>query len=253
MVRVGKEYLPTYDRPRMMNGSWKAAEKLIGRIEEKPRTLAWGWTADRIGYINVYSLGAAELPDVFDATLEKLADTWSLIVDLRYNGGGDEPLARRIAGRFLDRERVYSASQYRNGPGHGELTDKLERECEPRGPWRYESPTVVLIGPKTMSSAESFVFMLAVCPQVTTMGDNTAGSSGNPREVDAGAGISVGLPRWLDLGPDGKPFDKVGIEPKVRVPAKPEDFGDETDPVLKAALEHLRKAPEAERKPGKRG
>ena len=92
-----------------------------------------------------------------------------------------------------------------------------------------------------MSSAESLVHMLACCPQVVTMGDRTAGSSGNPRVVDAGAGITVSLPRWLDLSPDGKPLDTVGIQPQIRIPARLEDFTDEKDPVLQAALEHLRK------------
>jgi C-terminal processing protease CtpA/Prc len=91
-----------------------------------------------------------------------------------------------------------------------------------------------------MSSAESFVFMFAQCPQVTTMGDRTAGSSGNPRRIEAGAGIVVNLPRWLDMGPDGRPIDEVGIQPEIHLDVKPEEFTNDRDPVLAAALEHLR-------------
>ena len=252
-VRVGQEWVPCFDRPRPLNASWEATEALIGTLQHRQRALAWGRTSDDIGYINAYTLGNEGVPDAFDDALESLGDTWALIIDLRFNGGGDETLAQRMAGRFIDRRRVYSYSQYRREtPKHTDLTERLSRECEPRGPWRYESPVVVLIGQKTMSSAESFVFMLAACPQVVTMGDRTAGSSGNPRQVDAGMGIVVTLPRWLDLGPDGKPFDAVGIQPAVPVSARADEFTNTSDPVLRSALERLRQQPQAERQPGKR-
>ncbi len=91
-----------------------------------------------------------------------------------------------------------------------------------------------------MSSAESFALALAQCPQVTTLGDRTAGSSGNPRRVEPGVGIVVNLPRWIDMDPQGKPIDAVGVLPRVKVEAKPEDFTGDRDPVLAAALENLR-------------
>ena len=104
-----------------------------------------------------------------------------------------------------------------------------------------------------MSSAESLALMMAQCPQVTTMGDNTAGSSANPRRIeDLPGGIEVNLPRWVDLMPDGEPLDVVGIAPDVRVETTADDFSDTVDPVLRAALDHLREQPQTERRPGKR-
>ncbi len=122
-------------------------------------------------------------------------------------------LGELFPGRFLDRRRVYSLSQYRNGPKHTDLGPKNERACGPSGAWHYAGPVVVLLGQKTISSAESFALALAQCPQVVTLGDRTAGSSGDPRRVDAGAGIVVNLPRWIDMDPAGKPIDAVGGPP----------------------------------------
>src|SRR5262249_17305524 len=116
---------------------------------------------------------------------------------------------------------------------------KLERKVAPAGAWRYERPVVVLQGRKTMSSAESFAAMMSVCPQVTTVGDATAGSSANPRRLELGHGIVANLPRWIDMGPGGKPIDEVGLAPKVRVEAKPKEFTAEHDPVLEKALDLL--------------
>jgi carboxyl-terminal processing protease len=249
-VRIGNEYLPGYQRQRPLNASLEAIQKLEG-WRQPGREIAWARTADGIGYVSVFGLGNQDLPQQFDEVLEGLADTWGLVLDLRFNGGGDEIIGRKIAGRFLDRSRVYSFSQYRSGPKHDQLGPKYPRECEPRGPWRYEAPVVVLWGQRTMSSAESLALMLARCPQVTTMGDRTAGSSANPRLLALAGGIEVNLPRWLDLDPDGKPIDAVGVPPKVRVDAKPEEFTTTRDPVLEAALEELRRRPESDRKPGR--
>jgi C-terminal processing protease CtpA/Prc len=196
-------------------------------------------------------LNAPALPEDFDDILEKMADTKGLILDLRLNGGGSEPLGQQITGRFLDRPRVYSLSQFRNGPKHTDLTAKSERTCKPEGPWHYVGPVVLLQGQKTMSSAESFALMLAQCPQVTTLGDRTAGSSGNPRHVEPGAGIVVNLPRWIDMDPAGKPIDFVGVSPQIKVEAKPDEFSGGRDPVLSAALEQLRTRAKLEQVPAK--
>jgi C-terminal processing protease CtpA/Prc len=103
-----------------------------------------------------------------------------------------------------------------------------------------------------MSSAESFVLMLAQAPNVTTMGDHTAGSSGNPRQLQLPGEIVVTLPRWMDLKPDRTPLDHVGVEPDVWIDAPVDAFTNKRDPVLEAALQRLQEIPASERVPGKR-
>lgn len=239
-VKVGDDWLPGYTRPRPLNASWEAVPKIVGPVRKAGDNLHWG-RKGKVGYLNVSGLSDQRLPEHVDGALESLKDTKGLIVDLRFNGGGDELLARQVAGRFVDQERVYSLNQYRSGPGHDDLGEKLERRFAPRGPWRYEKPVVVLWGRKTLSSAESMALMFLQCPQVTTMGDWTGGSSANPRRIELECGITVNLPRWLDMDPRGKPIEHVGIKPEKLIRAKPEDFTAERDPVLEAALKYLRK------------
>ena len=252
-VKAGNEGIPGYRRERPLNGSWKGSQAEVGGWTETKHGVTFARTSDKVAYVNVYALEDAELPRAFDETLEKMADTTGLVLDLRFNGGGDELLGRQVAGRFLDKTRVYSMSQYRSGAEHDDLGPKNQRECEPRGPWRYEAPVIVLIGQRTMSSAESLALMMAQCPQVTMMGDRTAGASANPRKLELPGEIVVNLPRWIDLDPDGKSIEDVGIAPAVKLSAAPDTFTDKKDPVLAAALEKIRKMPAAKRKPAKRG
>jgi len=251
-VAVGVEFLPMERPLRPLNGSFKACSRMVSGLKDTKKDLAWGRTTDGIGYVNVYSLSNSELPATFDAVLEELAETWALVVDLRFNGGGNELLGREIAGRLLEEAVVYSKNRYRNGAAHDDLGPVLDRVCEPRGPWRYEAPLVILWGRRTMSSAESMGLMLAQVPGAVTMGDNTAGSSGNPMQLTLEGGVRVNLPRWLDLDPEGRPIEHVGVAPEIRVEAEPAEFTNEADPVLAAALARLRGAPEEERRAGRR-
>lgn len=249
-VRVGQEWIPMRYRERPLNGNWNATKALVGETHRLSDHLVWGRTPDGIGYLGVHGLGVRELPDQVDRALEELADTWALVADLRFNGGGDEPLGRAVAGRFLEEEVVYSRNRYRNGPDHDDLGPLLDRTVAPRGPWRYAAPLVVLQGRRTLSSAESLALMLAQAPGAVTMGAPTGGSSGNPTLIELECGIVVRQPRWLDLTPEGEPIEHVGVPPDVPVEAA--TFDDRRDRVLDAALEHLRAIPEEQRAPGKR-
>jgi len=92
-----------------------------------------------------------------------------------------------------------------------------------------------------MSSNESVVAMMTGAPQVTTMGDHTCGSSGNPKILQLPLDITVTLPRWIDFLPDGTPLDEKGVQPSQRFNTKPESFQGDRDELLSAALEKLRK------------
>lgn len=54
-------------------------------------------------------------------------------------------------------------------------------------------------------------------------------------------GVTAFIPSWKDMMPDGKELEGVGIEPDIAVNASPADF-QQSDPVLEAALTHLRQA-----------
>jgi Peptidase family S41/Tricorn protease C1 domain len=245
-VRVDGLDVPVYQRKRPLNANRLALTKLLGPVTAAGHDLWWCVTDDDVGYLAIDRLTDHDLPQTFSELLEKMGRTRGLILDLRDNGGGSEPLGLEIAGSFLDRAHIYARSQYRNGPRHTDLTAPQSRLCGPKDPWHYVAPVVVLQGQRTMSSAEGLVLMLCQCPQVTTMGDRTAGSSGNPRPLNAGAGITVNLPRWNDLDAKSKPFDAIGIPPAIVVDTKPADFTGTADPVLVAALARLRAAAKVE-------
>jgi C-terminal processing protease CtpA/Prc len=98
---------------------------------------------------------------------------------------------------------------------------------------------VCLLGPGCVSSGEGFAKMMSALPHVTTVGLPTRGSSGNPGQVEVGdTGVVVYFSQWVDLMPNGVPFEGKGIPPKIRVDRAAAEYKD-ADPTLAKGLEVL--------------
>ncbi len=169
--------------------------------------------------------------------IDELSPDDTLILDIRFNSGGSEGLARKIAGRFVERSVVYAGHLNRDTSSPSGFSEIKKRTLEPIRPG-FRGRTVVLMGPVNMSSCEAFLLMMKQVPQCTLMGEKSYGSSGNPKPVRLANGVSVFLPSWVALTADGEPFEGKGISPDVHVEF-PDEPGDH-DPLINAALELLK-------------
>jgi hypothetical protein len=241
-LTVAGRDVPVFNRRRTANANPGAHAAILGQLNEV-RQVQWAVTPDKIGFLAIYGWSDQHIPTLCHQVLEQMRDTRGLIVDVRLNGGGSEDLAEEVAGRFLEKEFVYAFSQFRNGPSHTNLTEKLERRISSNGPWRYDRPVVLLIGQKCMSSNESFIAMMSGAQQVTVMGDHTCGSSGNPKIIHLPLDMTVSVPRWIDYLPDGTPLDERGFQPQIVFDPSPGAFEGLRDDLLTAALARLGSAP----------
>lgn len=108
---------------------------------------------EELGYIRIASFGDPSSVDVFDAALKRLQYSRGLIIDVRRNGGGDTAVARPIMGRFIGERAPYARMRRREGRGFGRAWTEY---VEPRGPFTYEAPVVVLVDRWSASMAEGF-------------------------------------------------------------------------------------------------
>ncbi len=196
---------------------------------------------DGFGYFLMLRQSAATKADVQTAVeaIRKLRAAPAFVVDLRTANGGSESLAQEIARLFCAKETVYAKSKYRDGPGHdqfGQVHDRLL----PATPDAYTKPVVCLTGPGAVSSGEGFVKMMKCLPHVTTVGMPTRGASGNPNAMPlARTGLMVYYSAWVDMLPNGKTFEGVGIPPDIRVDLPTAAYAT-VDPTLEKGLEVLR-------------
>jgi len=193
----------------------------------------WRRLEDNIGYLALASFGDARAIADVDRVLEELADTRALVIDVRSNTGGDTAVALPILGRFLAERAQYAWMARREGAGLGPRWPEF---VEPRGPWTYTQPVVVLVDPFSVSMAEGFAMALQGLGRARLVGTRLAGlgaAIGRVRLPHSRLSVQLSTEPVYTL--DGRPRDALVPDVRLDPLASPSD-----DPWLAAALELLR-------------
>ena len=230
--------LPTYDPQSFVNWDRSVWQQYIARSGWTQGQTDWGHgVLEGVPYVAIGSWGSNSIRSAdFDAAFERYRNAPGLIIDVRMNPGGDDSLAFEVAGRFARASVVFGYVQFRNGPMHSSFEPPTARTLRPRGPWQYGGQVLILIGRRCASSNESFIAAMGELPNVTLVGDRTAGSTGNPGSFPLAGGWSYTVSRWIEYTANRQPIEDVGLSPDVFVAAGAGDFGMGRDPVLEWAL-----------------
>jgi hypothetical protein len=239
---VGEQRFGSYVNPVRPNVNFAKLKDLVPRWQKRSAAVYTGQFPDGIGYIYIESWGA----DNTEALEQTYVAIWEfsgapgLVVDVRMNGGGSEPLAQDFAGCFVDKPKLYAQHVYRAANEPGGFTQPHNRMLQPnkRRP-KYRGKVAVLMGPVNMSSCEAFLLMMKQVPGCKLIGATSQGSSGNPKPTELGNGVTAYLPSWKAMRPDGACFEGEGIRPDVHVAVTQSQLASR-DPVLEAALTLLR-------------
>ena len=231
--------LAGFRRNVRLNADRELLKRIVPQLRSVNRVVATGRFPDGPAYLVIGSWAQKVAQDIEAAAkwIDELSPDDTLVLDIRFNSGGDERLARKIAGRFVDQSVVYAGHVNRDPSSPSGFSEIKKRTLEPIRPG-FRGRTVVLMGPANMSSCEAFLLMMKQAPQCTLMGEKSYGSSGNPKPVRLANGVTVFLPSWVALTADGEPFEGKGISPDVHVEF-PDEPGDQ-DPLINAALELLK-------------
>jgi hypothetical protein len=242
-LEVGGKQIPSYKRDVARNYNHSVLEKAVPGFRKLSEGVYSGRFEDGIGYILIdsWSSDRTEALEQAYAVIWECSDAPGLIVDVRPNGGGAEPLAQQFAGCFVDKPVVYAKHVYRSAKAASGFDEPHDRILEPnKYRPKYRGKVVVLMGQTNMSSCESFLLMMKQVPGCKLIGSTSYGSSGNPKPTDLGNGVTVYLPSWKDLRPDGTCLEGQGITPDIPITVTLPAL-ESTDPVLQAALTLLRK------------
>lgn len=203
--------------------------------------MLYDYLADSIGYIHIY--GFADGEKAFDREMATIMNTFKdskgLIIDIRGGDGGEDIAGKTIASYFTDTRRLYMTNQVKNGPKKNDFTELTEWYIEPRGDFQYTGPIVLLTNRLTISARETFQLAMMTLPQVTTLGDTTAGAFSNNAvgELPNGWAFSLSIGDWRAA--DGTSYEGKGIPPNILVRNQREDLLKGQDKALEAALKLL--------------
>jgi carboxyl-terminal processing protease len=241
-VRWQDGVIPAWQRQVASNFDARGLQKALPKLERIGRIGSRAITTGNIGYLAVNSF-AREQRDDFDQLIEALRgllECEALVLDLRQNSGGDETHARRLAAFFVRGDQIYAGHRVRDARAEGGFRAPEMRVLRGNAaPDVFPGQVAVLMGPLNMSSCEAFLLMMKQAEKATLVGMDSYGSSGNPQPHSLLPGLTVLLPSWQALRPDGSMFEGEGIAPHIHVPTKPADLVND-DPVLQEALLRLR-------------
>jgi hypothetical protein len=151
------------------------------------------------------------LDAALDEALQDLASCRGLLLDLRFNGGGFDRLGLALAARFADRPCAAFSKRARHGAGH---TAGQTLTVEP-GRRRFTGPVVALTSPLCVSAGEVLALALRALPDVTLLGQPTAGMLSDNLHKPLPNGWAVSLSNEIYTSHDGFAFEGTGVPPDV--------------------------------------
>lgn len=236
-------------------------------------------TEDNIAVIRMTSFQDDSLPGKIYAEFEQLKEAKAFIVDVRANQGGNSANADAIASLFIrgdfkscfgetqvyeptykawamfredfakmsleeakkqfaDSDEELKAYRMRRNiffleDGGGDVTNNA--------PGFLEGPIVVLMNENTVSAAEDFVDVMKKYTGATFVGQNTAGTSGQPLFESLESGGMFRFCTRRCIAQNGEDIYNKGFAPDVRVAQTFEDFAAGRDRAFEQALEILRR------------
>lgn len=240
----GGEIVPAFRRTVTPNVNIQLLPRLIAGWSQKHPMVAVGEAAQGVGYIIIHSWEKKHEPQLIDAAFAALGEVRNLpalIVDVRMNAGGDEALARQFAGCFVRQRKLYARHADIDPSSATGFSAPVDRWLEPTSTRpAYAGRVAVLMGRVNMSSAEAFLLMMKQVPDSKLVGERSYGASGNPKPHELANGVTVYLPSWKALLPDGTSQETKGIAPDVEVMQDASTFP-RRDLVIEKAIDLLKR------------
>ncbi|MBE5969011.1 MAG: S41 family peptidase [Lachnospiraceae bacterium] len=199
----GTEVAVTY----MRNGVENTVNITRGAISNQRMPFGIVDEENKVGYIYVSRFQMTAAQQFIDDVNLMLEDGMEkLIIDLRYNGGGDVDTTCVMLDRLLAEGTIVTMK----GPAFFEQkTSDAENYLN--------IPIVVLVNEKTASASEIFAGALKDCGMATIVGKTTYGKGVVQRFYKMGDGSYIKLTSAKYYTPNGTCLDGVGITPDYEV------------------------------------
>ena len=187
---------------------------------------------DGIAYVRLNTFGNTADAELRKALEELLAQNpTGLILDLRYNGGGYLDQGIAVTSEFLPGDAVVVYEKFGDGSFKENKSSGIGVAVD--------IPMVVLVNEGTASASEIVAGALQDYGRATLVGSITFGK-GSVQSVnmlsDQGA-VAITSAEWLT--PQKRLIEGTGLTPDVYVELTQEDFENNLDPQLDAAVETL--------------
>nr|WP_262913429.1 S41 family peptidase [Aequorivita xiaoshiensis] len=195
------------------------------------------------GYLRILSMGNLSISDYrkhVDKAVNAFENLKGVIIDIRFNGGGDDKTSFEIASRFTDKKRIVLYKRERK-KGTSEFKKLETKHLKPSGKKQFTKPIIILTSDLTASAAEVFTMIMKELPYVTIVGDHTNGIFSDMYDFKLPNGWLATLSHQQYFSSEMKNFESIGIEPDIKLLNEPQNIIDKIDPLIGKGIEELKK------------
>ena len=210
--------LPDEEAAPVSRAQWEQRTNFLTRLMQRYAAAREVKQVRRLGdglaYLKITSFPDAYLMrEKYASTMDELADTGGLILDLRENRGGDPQAVALLISYFVDRPtRLNDIWERDTGNTVQYWTqDRLEGK-------RYggKKPVMILVGPGTASAGEDFAYTMQALKRATVVGKPTWGGAHPTQTYRLGGHFYASIPNQRSISPiTGSNWEGVGVTPDV--------------------------------------
>lgn len=235
----GSQLTLTVQTPGQQPRQVTLTRQQVGGSSPVPYNLLSSPSGKRVGYILLPNFFDTTVPDKLGSALKALSSKGpldGLILDNRQNGGGASTVfdpclayfASGTVGHYVHRQDKESL----NIPGNNISGSQ-------------KVPLVILVGKDTHSYGEIFSGVLQDLGRAYLIGETTDGNVEilNTYDFKDGSELWLAFETFQPIKHPGVNWKKTGIVPDLTVQSNWDQVTTESDPVVKAALEHLQESP----------
>lgn len=190
---------------------------------------------DDLGYVDAYVSSFQKMYDadyidkeveavaqIMNRVMQDLDQMAAIIIDIRFNGGGQDAVTFEILSRFTDNKIQVATQKVKVKDGFSP-TQSLFISGRDRA---YTNPVYVLTSPQTGSAAESFALATMAMENVKRIGAPTAGAMSTSLEKKLPNGWTFALSNEVFMDNGGNNYENVGVpvDYKIDYPRDRQEF-----------------------------
>lgn len=231
--QVADQVAETYFQKEYTKGTtlmrWGLINDTVGYIQVKAMWLLADLQLDenlveKTGYVNAYVRQMDNLPEsvyieeerkgasvLMDQIMKDLDSTLCILIDVRFNGGGQDVVSKEILQRFnAEKLAVATKKAYVNGDFTDQQTLYLPPAKQP-----YTKPVFLLTSRQTASAADFIALASLPLAHFIRMGTNTQGALSDALEKRMPNGWYFSLSNELYYDMEGNNYEYRGVPPDI--------------------------------------
>lgn len=147
-----------------------------------------------------------------DRIMADLAGTDRILIDVRFNGGGQDAVSLEILRYFNDQPKPVATEKLRFREGYTPVQE-VWLSAAPGA--AYLRPVYILTSPQTGSAAETFALASRSIPHINRVGASTSGALSTALEKTLPNGWAFSISNELFMDTNGEFYENRGIPPDI--------------------------------------